>query len=171
MKRPIDFLISEAYELGMAALADAWATKMMLEDAGVESNAEAVPALVGFLPEDVGVKEFENVCPFTDPEQQPECDPDTPYRTIQGECNNLEQPLLGKSFTPLSRVLDNAFDDGLLEARSLASNGDRLPGVRAVSTTVRLPETVIESSDFTSILVAFAQFVDHDTDHVPVTRK
>ena len=39
------------------------------------------------------------------------------YRTIQGECNNLRQPFFGKSFTPFGRVLDPAFEDGILEPR------------------------------------------------------
>ena len=39
------------------------------------------------------------------------------YRTIQGECNNLRQPFFGKAFTPFGRILDPAFEDGILEPR------------------------------------------------------
>ena len=71
----------------MGALADAYTTKLMLEDEGIDpSSGEA--RLVGFLPSDTGTLEF-NTCPFTDPAQQPDCDPYAKYRTIQGECNNL----------------------------------------------------------------------------------
>ena len=42
----------------------------------------------------------------------------TKITIIQGECNNLRRPLLGKSFTPLQRILANAYDDGIIEPRS-----------------------------------------------------
>ena len=39
----------------------------------------------------------------------PVCDFQDPYRTADGSCNNLFNPLLGKSFTPQSRVIPNAY--------------------------------------------------------------
>lgn len=41
----------------------------------------------------------------------PFCNSRDPYRTADGSCNNLYNPLLGKSFTPQSRILQNAYDD------------------------------------------------------------
>jgi hypothetical protein len=34
------------------------------------------------------------------------------YRKIDGSCNNLRQPKMGQSLTPLSRVLEPAYADG-----------------------------------------------------------
>jgi hypothetical protein len=64
----------------MGALADAYTTKLMLEEEGIDpSGDEAVLGLVGFLPSDTGTLEF-NTCPFTDPAQTPDCDPNAKYR-------------------------------------------------------------------------------------------
>jgi len=154
--------------MGRNALANMKAAQLMLEDGGVELR-QGLPGLVGFLPDTGSTLDF-NVCPFNDPSQQPICDQFTPYRTIQGECNNLRNPFFGKSFTPLSRVLDNAYEDGIIEPRLKSVSGRPLPGTRAISTTIRkTPETQIENPDFCSLFVAFAQFVDHDADHVPIT--
>ena len=170
------------YELNQGAIAHAQAYKQMLKDSGVNASpklvrergsltiAGGIPASIGFIPTTGTGLDF-NVCPFTDPSQKPICDAKSPFRTIQGECNNLRQPFFGKSFTPLARLLDNMFDDGILEARSAAFNGGTLPSPRAISTAIRIPETSIESPFFTALFVPFAQFVDHDMDHVPVTCK
>jgi hypothetical protein len=34
------------------------------------------------------------------------------YRTMDGTCNNIEQPLLGAAFMPYTRLLLAAYDDG-----------------------------------------------------------
>ena len=40
-----------------------------------------------------------------------------------------------------------------------------------VSTTFRLPATSITSPDFVNLLVAFGQFLSHDNEFTPITRK
>ena len=119
--------------------------------------------LLNFLPKNLQKWEGQ-ACPFTNP---PKCNA-TIYRTVEGECNNLKKPFYGKSFTPLARVLDSAFEDGIQEIRSKAKNGSPLRSTRLISTTIRIPERQKLSRDFTALYVAFAQFVDHDTDHVPI---
>ena len=121
--------------------------------------------LVNWLPQTLPQSDL-LACPFTDP---PECDTELKYRTIEGECNNLKKPFYGKSFTPLARVLDSAFEDGIHEIRSKAKGGKPLRSPRLISTTIRNLETQKLSRDFTALYVAFAQFVDHDTDHVPIS--
>ena len=123
--------------------------------------------LLNFLPKNMAKWDLQ-VCPFTDPLQTPKCKAESKYRTVNGECNNLKKPFYGKSFTPLARVLDSAFEDGIQEIRSKAKNGSPLRSTRLISTTIRNPETQKLSRDFTALYVAFAQFVDHDTDHIPV---
>ena len=87
--------------------------------------------------------------------------------------HDCKKPFFGKSFTPLARVLDSAFEDGIEEIRSKAKNGRPLASTRVISTTIRgvtkkQGATQKLSDDFTALFVAFAQFVDHDTDHVPI---
>ena len=128
--------------------------------------------LVGWLPKTLSEWDLQ-VCPFTDPLQKPKCKAKSKYRTVNGECNNLKKPFFGKSFTPLARVLDSAFEDGIEEIRSKAKNGRPLASTRVISTTIRgvtkkQGATQKLSDDFTALFVAFAQFVDHDTDHVPI---
>ena len=123
--------------------------------------------LLNFLPKNFTKWDLE-ACPFTN---LPKCNAKSKYRTVEGECNNLKKPFYGKSFTPLARVLDSAFEDGIQEIRSTAKNGKPLRSTRLISTTIRNPETQKLSEDFTALIVAFAQFVDHDTDHVPISGK
>jgi len=40
------------------------------------------------------------------------CDRNAIYRTINGECNNLRNPLWGSSDTPYIRLLEAAYNDG-----------------------------------------------------------
>jgi len=44
----------------------------------------------------------------------PFCDPISLYRTIDGSCNNLQNPKFGQAFTSLNRILPNAYADGEL---------------------------------------------------------
>ena len=51
-------------------------------------------------------------CPFpTKAEQMSTCNPGQRYRTIDGSCNNLENPLWGKSFRPMGRFLPAEYGD------------------------------------------------------------
>jgi len=40
------------------------------------------------------------------------CDPDARYRTVNGSCNNLENPTWGAAMTPFYRHADPEFSDG-----------------------------------------------------------
>ena len=155
--------------MGESALAMAHTAQLILKDS--EQALVGNKGLLGFLPKTLESWRNFQVCPFTDPLQKPKCNTKSIYRTINGTCNNVKKPFYGGSFTPLARVLDSAFEDGIQAIRSKAKSGKQLNSTRLVSTSIRNPETVIESKDFTALYVAFAQFIDHDTDHVPISCK
>ena len=50
---------------------------------------------------------LDDFCPPT-----PICNSSNKYRTIDGSCNNLRNPKFGQAFTPLQRLLPNAYADG-----------------------------------------------------------
>ncbi len=50
-------------------------------------------------------------CPFPVPDPAA-CDPNAKYRTIDGTCNNLENPNWGSAFTPLVRFMAPDYEDG-----------------------------------------------------------
>lgn len=82
-------------------------------------------------------------------------------RTINGENNNLSNPLLNSILTQLARLVDSDYGDGI---SSLA--GDDRPSPRVISNIVvaqngqSIPNT-IGTSDF---LWQWGQFLDHDID-------
>ena len=51
--------------------------------------------------------------PGTCPWQEYECPTDDVYRTMDGSCNNLANPLWGRKETPLRRELPAKYNDGM----------------------------------------------------------
>uniref|UniRef100_A0A0P5QUM0 Chorion peroxidase n=1 Tax=Daphnia magna TaxID=35525 RepID=A0A0P5QUM0_9CRUS len=91
----------------------------------------------------------------------PTCRP-SKYRTIDGSCNNLKSPLMGRSNTQLGRYLAPDYDDGVWESRDKG-----MPNSRTVR-TVLAPDHDRVQRDMTLMLMQFGQFIDHDITHVPV---
>jgi len=60
------------------------------------------------------------------------------------------------------------FFSGLVLPR-IAKSGKPLPSTRLVS-NIAIGGTDIEDRTFTSMLVGLGQFLDHDYDHVPISR-
>lgn len=73
----------------------------------------------GFIPPRQPTNHEEVDCP---PDESP-CDPQTPYRTFSGRCNNLRNPNLSASLTTFARLLPPAYDDGVSKPRSLSVTG------------------------------------------------
>ncbi|XP_046655262.1 chorion peroxidase-like [Daphnia pulicaria] len=89
------------------------------------------------------------------------CDPNYPYRTFDGSCNNLNNPRYGQANTIYQRLIAPAnYADGVSAIR-LAQSGAALPSTRLVSTTVTSNNSVPEN-DATFITMQWGQFMDHD---------
>ena len=71
------------------------------------------------------------------------------------------------SGSPLQRVLPNAYEDKISFPRTIAKSGGFLPSARFVSTTIT-NNLSKEHPSITALFVAFAQYLDHDLDHVPI---
>ena len=57
---------------------------------------------------------------------------------------------------------------GLISPR-VGQNDRPLPSTRMV-TNIAISQVVVEEENFTAMLVGFGQFLDHDLDHVPISR-
>ncbi|XP_047984630.1 peroxidase-like [Leguminivora glycinivorella] len=87
--------------------------------------------------------------------------PASKFRSQDGSCNNLANPLLwGVSRTPFRRVLPADYGDGISSPRR-GVNGTALPSARDVSLTVHRPSYAHDIS-FTVMLAVWGQFIDHD---------
>ncbi|XP_045045481.2 thyroid peroxidase isoform X2 [Desmodus rotundus] len=95
------------------------------------------------------------------------------YRLITGACNNRDHPRWGASNTALARWLPPAYEDGISEPRGwnphFLYNGVPLPPVWEVTRQViQVPnEAVTEDDQYSDLLVAWGQYIDHDIAFTP----
>ena len=92
------------------------------------------------------------------------CDPNAPFRTIDGTCNNLRNPSYGAANTTFNRLLPADYGDGISTLRR-ARNGRKLPNARDVSRFAHgsnADRTNPNSTILTHMAMIFAQFMDHD---------
>lgn len=81
------------------------------------------------------------------------------FRSIDGTCNNLENPIVGAAFSPFIRLLPSAYDDGISSITGTRI-GQR-PNPREVSMFLLSTRHTIASSS-NSMLMQFGQFISHD---------
>ncbi|XP_054422800.1 thyroid peroxidase [Pteronotus mesoamericanus] len=95
------------------------------------------------------------------------------YRLITGACNNRDHPRWGASNTALARWLPPSYEDGISEPRGwnphFLYNGVPLPPVWEVTRQViQAPnEAVTEDDQYSDLLVAWGQYIDHDIAFTP----
>ncbi|ELT88406.1 hypothetical protein CAPTEDRAFT_72445, partial [Capitella teleta] len=82
------------------------------------------------------------------------------YRSLDGTCNNLYRPLIGRAFTPFSRFLTPQYGDGVQSLR-LSRDGSPLPEARRVSFSIAESKSVPHHVN-TLMLMQWGQFLDHD---------
>jgi len=102
-------------------------------------------------------------CPIGGP-----CDKKTSYRSYDGTCNNLNNPLWGSSNSPFQRTLLPEYSDGVFTPRE-AKSGDGLPSARLVSINI-IPDVDAPDQLDTHNVMQWGQFVDHDLTHTPLFR-
>ncbi|KAK6734529.1 hypothetical protein RB195_017987 [Necator americanus] len=81
------------------------------------------------------------------------------FRSIDGTCNNLANPIVGAAFTPFTRLLPSAYDDGI-NALIGATTRAR-PNPREVSMFLLSTRRAIGSKS-NSMLMQFGQLISHD---------
>ena len=96
------------------------------------------------------------------------CKKSDKYRSMDGSCNNLEQPLWGAANTAFQRTLLPAYSDGVWRPKAARAGGS-LPSARLVSINI-VPDVDAPSELDTHNVMQWGQFVDHDLAHTPLFR-
>ena len=100
----------------------------------------------------------------------PDCTSSTinKFRTIDGTCNNPNNPTLGAAFTPFRRLLSPVYEDGIsqpvgFQQAFIDKNrfGPTRPSARLISTRV-IRDLNISQPGATHMLMQWGQFLDHD---------
>ena len=86
------------------------------------------------------------------------------YRSIDGSCNNLDNPLQGAAEVPFVRLLTPAYEDGV--GLPVGWSGGK-PSARLISRDLISANEVTGDEHFTLMLMQFGQFLDHDMDLAP----
>ncbi|KAJ1348039.1 hypothetical protein KIN20_003251 [Parelaphostrongylus tenuis] len=81
------------------------------------------------------------------------------FRTIDGTCNNLENPIVGAAFTPYTRLLPSFYGDGI--GSMIGGRLSRRPNAREVSMFLLSTRHAIAGSA-NSLLAQYGQFISHD---------
>uniref|UniRef100_A0A182QFG5 Heme peroxidase 1 n=1 Tax=Anopheles farauti TaxID=69004 RepID=A0A182QFG5_9DIPT len=83
-----------------------------------------------------------------------------PYRTADGSCNSLYNPLYGTPYRPYRRLLPAKYADGVFEPARMSS-GRPMPNARQLSMAL-FGETELPDGRSTIINMQFGQLVAHD---------
>lgn len=94
------------------------------------------------------------------------CNPNTRYAKLDGSCNNLEKPWLGKAFIPFKRYMRPVYDDQNNSPRLRSRSGKFLPNPRTLSLLFAMDQSNYENF-YTHLLPIFGQFMAHDLTNSP----
>ncbi|XP_051172267.1 peroxidasin homolog [Leptopilina boulardi] len=91
------------------------------------------------------------------------------YRTIDGRCNNFDNPTWGSSYTGFRRILKPIYENGFSTPvgwdKTKLYNGHRKPAARLVSTSLISTHNITSDNSITHMVMQWGQFLDHDLDH------
>ena len=93
--------------------------------------------------------------------EQPVCRPRELFRLMNGECNNVNEPRLGRAQTSFSRFFPAEYEDGIWQPRTKALSGDPLPSARLVSERVVTTSPQLDPWRSLSVM-QWGQFLNHD---------
>lgn len=82
------------------------------------------------------------------------------YRSMDGTCNNLKEPMRGSSFRGYLRLQPAEYDDGIGEP--VSSIRQTRPNVRDASRVLLSSSQVVTHESFNSLLMQWGQFMSHD---------
>jgi len=104
------------------------------------------------------------VCPFQN-SRQPSCNRNDKFRTVDGSCNNLDNPLWGMSMTPMQRIAKAEYAEQSTPRR--AKSGRPLPSPRLLTQEVLGTGNRRSTRGITTFFVQMGQFIDHDLTLTP----
>lgn len=96
----------------------------------------------------------------------PYCGPSRLYRSMDGTCNNENQPLKGSAGQALLRITPPTYADGVFSIKTRSVDGYELPGARRVSRQATSSSDT-SAVDLTGWVMQFGQFIDHDLSMTP----
>ncbi|XP_017753123.1 PREDICTED: peroxidase-like isoform X3 [Eufriesea mexicana] len=97
------------------------------------------------------------------------CNSKAKYRSIDGSCNNVENPNWGSAMTAYARILFPHYFDGIQEPRRMGQTKKPLPGARSVSVALSTPNDQSDVSR-TLTVMQWAQFIAHDISYTPMRK-
>ena len=100
---------------------------------------------------------------FHDEQPNVNCNENSRFRTINGRCNNLENPLWGSVGDKFLRLEPADYGDGVSSIRR-AKSGDKLPNARTISLSIIGNNDCPHPNNnvLTHLTMNFGQFMDHD---------
>jgi peroxidase len=110
------------------------------------TNKEARDGLKDYTIEDTDLRRY---CI-----EEPVCQ-NSKYRTIDGSCNNLGNPLWGKSNTAFERIVSPAYADGINKPR-ISYSGRQLPSARVISVAAAMDKNITDKK-FTLFVMQWGQ--------------
>ncbi|CAL4152346.1 unnamed protein product, partial [Meganyctiphanes norvegica] len=117
-----------------------------------------------------GKEAAEHTCPQIELRAFKECNPLAVYRSIDGSCNNLDNPLWGARLSPFVRFLPPHYEDGFNSMRGEGRGCTcKLPEPRDLSRNLLLLEPQKQKFNITMMVMQWGQFLDHDLTLTPVT--
>ena len=91
------------------------------------------------------------------------------FRTVDGSCNNINNPLWGASTTPFKRLLKPYYENGFNSPIGWRYP-HRIPSARLVSRELLSSVNITDDPLFTHMLMQWGQFMDHDMDLTPASQ-
>ncbi|XP_026813543.1 peroxidase-like [Rhopalosiphum maidis] len=125
-----------------------------------DPNPSTIPSLMK-EPESTGLLSPDDINLADKCFSKPDCDIEYRFRTMDGSCNNLDNPVWGQANTANIRIIQANYSDNNSEIRK-AKSGNELPNVRHIRTTAFIDKD-FPAPRHNSLMMQFGQIITHDT--------